>query len=189
MAVTSNSLANQALQFVGDNIPPVTGQNPSFGGNLAAAAALNALYGPCVQTVGRQFFWDMARNTITLSASGNTPPYFAYEYIYPTNGIEILQLIPPTLADVNNPLPIDWNVCNALVSSVQTKVIQTNLASAAAVINNNPGEALWDPLFREAVVRLLASELAMALLSKPETSQTMLESGSAFESIGERRPD
>jgi len=37
------------------------------------------------------------------------------------------------------------------------------------------------------VVRALASELAMALFGKPDVAQMYLESGAAFESIGEGR--
>ena len=58
-----------------------------------------------------------------------------------------------------------------------------------AIFNNNPGPDVWDPLFREAVARLLASVLAMAIAGRPDTAQAFLDSGAAFESIGERRGD
>ncbi len=103
--------------------------------------------------------------------------------------MEVWQLVPATLTDPNNPVPITWNVGNALVSSVQTKVIWTNLASAHAYYNNNPTENVWDPLFREAVVRLLGSELSIALNGRPDTAEGLLNSGAAFENIGEARPD
>jgi hypothetical protein len=54
-------------------------------------------------------------------------------------------------------------VANTLVGGVQTKVIQSNVVNARAIYNNSPGEGLWDPLFREAVVAQLASAFAMAL--------------------------
>lgn len=189
MAVDSNAVANQAIQLIGDNQPPVSGQNPTFDVSTAGVA-LQKLYGPCVQTVGRQFGWDFARKTVALTLSGNTAPAgYAFEYLYPTNGVEVWQLEPATFTDPNNPQPVNWNVGNAVVSSAQAKVIWTDLASARATFNNNPIEALWDPLFREAVVRLLASELAMAIAGRPDTAQSYLESGAAFESIGEGRPD
>ena len=188
MPVTSNDVANQAIQFIGDNAGPfVTGQYPTFD-NSTSGMALQKLYGAVVQTVGRQHGWDMARNTIALTLSGNTAPFpWTYEYLYPTNGIEVWQLMPTAVSDLNNPLPTDWVVANAVVTGQQQRVIETSLINALAVYNNNPNENTWDSLFREAVVRLLASELASALFGKPDVAQNYLESGGAFENIGEAR--
>lgn len=187
MAVTSNDVANQALQLVGDDTPPVTGQAPTFD-NSTAGKALQRLYAPCVQTVAKQFGWDFARNTVTLVLSGNAAPLgWTYEYLYPSMAVEVLQLLPATIADPNDPLPINWSIGNSLVSSAQTKVIWANTQNALATINNAPTEATWDALFREAVARLLASELADAVAGKPDTSERYLQSGAAFESIGEER--
>jgi hypothetical protein len=187
LSVTSNDIANQAIQYMGGNQPPVTGQAPNFD-NSAAGVALSKIYSACVATVARQFEWDMARSTVSLTLSGNPAPFpWIYEYKYPLNGIEVWQLAPATLADPNNPLPTTWVVTNAVVSGQQQRVIQTNLQNAVAIYNNNPNENTWDASFREAVVRLLASELAMALAGKPDTSAQLLQSGSAFEAIAEGR--
>jgi hypothetical protein len=190
MAATSTDVANQAIQLMGDNTPPVAGVAPTFD-NTPAGLALQKLYVPAVQTIGRQWGWDLARAIVTLALTGNAAPMgWAYEYVYPANGIEVWQLMPtPPFADANNPLPLNWNVGNTLVASVQTKVIWTNLQNAQATYNNAPSEATWDPLFREAVVRLLASELAMALAGRPDTAESLLQSGAAFESLGEGRAD
>lgn len=189
MTVTSNDIANQAIQFMGGNQPAVTGFSPNFDSSTAGKA-LAKIYVPAVATVARQFAWDFTRSSATLSLSGNVAPFpWALEYIYPAQAVQIWQLLPPALGDANNPLPVNWAVGNSLVSSVQTKVIWTNLANALVVVNNNPLESTWDPGFREAVVRLLASELAMAIAGKPDVAQSMLQSGSAFESVAEGRPD
>ena len=188
MAFTSNDVANQAIAMMGDNTPPVTGQAPSFDSS-AAGQALARLYTPCYQTVAKEFGWDFTRNLFTLALSGNPPPVgWAYEYVYPAAAIEIMQIVPPTVDDPNNPLPQNWSIGNTLISSAQTKVIWSNLASAKALVNNAPSEATWDVGFREAMVRLLSSELANALFGKPDTSQSLLESGGAFETIAESRP-
>lgn len=187
MTVTSNDIVNQAIQFIGDDQPPVQGQSPTFDSSKAGTA-LQKLYAPCVATVARQFGWDFARNSVALTVSGNVAPFpWAQEYLYPGNGVEIWQLMPAALTDANNPLPINWSVGNAQVGGNQTKVIWSNLAAARAFYNNNPSENLWDSGFREAVVRLLASELAMALAGKPDTMQNLLESAGQFETIGEHR--
>lgn len=188
---TSNEIVNQAIQLVGDNQPMVTGNAPGFDKSPAGIAAAK-LYVPCVQSIARQFGWDFARNTVSLTLSGNPAPNgWLYEYLYPSNGVELWQLQAPITGatDPNNPLPVNWNVCNTLVAAVQTKVIQCNVQNALGIYNNAPAESTWDALFREAVVRLLASEFAMALEGKPDTAAAMLESGARFEQVGEMRWD
>jgi hypothetical protein len=188
MAVTSTDIVNQALQLIGNNQGLVTGVAPNFD-NSALGIAAAKLYAPCVQTVARQFGWDFARKTVVLALSGNPSPSpaWAFEYLYPTNGVQVWQLMPAVLADPNNPLPVNWDVANDQVAGVQTKVILSNLAGALAVYNNNPTEATWDPLFREAVVRLLASEFAVAGVGRPDTAAGLLQAGAAFETLGESR--
>lgn len=189
MPVTSQDVANEALQLIGDNTPSVSGQNPTWDGSTAGIA-LSKLYSAAVATVARQWGWDLARAIIALTLTGNAAPSgWSFEYIYPANGVEVWQLMPQTLADPNNPLPVNWSVGNTLVTGTQTKVIWSSLQAAYATYNNNPNESTWDPLFREAVVRLLASELSMALFGRPESAEGYLQSGAAFETIGEGRPD
>ena len=186
MAFTSNDVANQAIAYIGDNVAPVTGQAPTFD-NSAAGLVLQRLYAPCVQTVAKQHGWDFARNSVALTLSGNSAPLgYAFEYVYPSFAIEVWQLL-PAAPDANNPLPQNWNIGNTLVSGNQTKVIWSNLASAVAIVNDSPSEATWDVGFREAVARLLASEVAEALFGKPDSSAAMLQSGGAFETIAEGR--
>jgi hypothetical protein len=192
MALVSTDIVNQAIFLIGDDQPPVTGVAPTFDSSVAGKAAAQ-LYYLCVRAVGRQFGWDFARNQFPLVATANAPPLgYAYEYSYPVfAGLvapEIYQLVPPfPVADPNNPAPIDWTIGNTIVSGTQTKVIWSNLQNAAVICNSNPSESLWDPLFQQAVVRLLASAMAMAIAGKPDVAQGMLESGSAFENLAEAR--
>lgn len=188
MTVSSNDIANQAIILVGSNQPAVQGQAPTFD-NSTAGQALQVWYAPTVATVARQFGWDFARHTVALTATGNTPPFpWSYEYTYPGT-IELWQLTPASLADPDNPVPITWNVGNAVVSGSSQRVVWTNLASALGVYNNNPPESAWDSLFRETVVRLLGSVLGAAIEGKPETAQALLQSSGAFEGLGEGRSD
>lgn len=189
MTITSNNVANQAIMLIGDNQPLVTGYAPNFD-NSAAGIALSKIYIPAVRTVMRQFAWDFARNTQALTLSGNPAPWpWAYEYVYPAYAVQVLQVMPPTLADPFDPLPEQWSVGNDEVDGTQTKVIWSNTANAQVVCNNVPTESLWDPLFHEAVVRLIASELALAIAAKPDTAQVLIQSGGAFENLGESRKD
>lgn len=175
---TSNTIVNQALSLMGDNAPTVSGEYPTFDNSPAGVAAQN-LYGPCVAAVARSFEFDFARKSATLAASGNAAPFpmgFSQEYIYPVLSVEVWQIVDPHNTDLNNPLPTNWSVGNATVSGQQTKVIWTDVEDAVAVYNNNPLPSVWDSTFREAVVRRLASEFAMALRGAPETEQNMLQS-------------
>lgn len=187
MPVTSSDIVNQALQYIGDNTPDVTGVAPTFDSSPAGQAAAR-FYTPVIQSVGRQFEWDFARNTQALVSSGNNPPYpWLFEYLYPANCIEFWQIIPASVADDNNPLPTTWAVANNIVGGVQRKVVQTNLVNPLAVFNNYPDESTWDPLFRETAVRLLASVMGMALAGRPDTAQAMLDSGAAFGNVAVTR--
>lgn len=186
---TATDIVNEALMLAGGITPLVTGTAPTFD-NSANGKAAALLYGPTVAAVGRQFGWDFARHTVALVLTGNVAPYpWALEYGYPADGIEILQLTPMTEADPNDPLPVNFIVANNVVGAFQKRVIQTNLANAQAVYNNNPLPDAWDALFHQAVVRLLASGLSMAIGGKPDLAQSMLEGGSAFESVAEGRRD
>jgi hypothetical protein len=184
---TSAEIVNQALQIIGDNSPNVTGNAPNFDSSPAGKAAA-ALYAPCVATVMRSFEFDFTRHTVALVATGNAAPYpWALEYTYPADAIQVWQLSPQTETDPNDPLPVDYVVANAIVAGTQSRVIHTNLASAQAIYDNYPNENLWESTFREAVVRLLASELALALAGKPDLSQSMLESAGSFETVATQR--
>lgn len=187
--LTSQIVANNAIQLIGNESPLVSAGAPNFD-TSPAGVALQQLYGPTVATVMRQFGWDMARSTVALTLTNNAAPFpWQYEYVYPANCIELWQVMPPTVSDPNNPLPVNWSVGNDVVNGVQSKVIFSNLQNAQAVYNNGPAESTWDALFTEAVVRLLASKLAMTLAGRSDTAQTLLQSGSQMEQIGETRGD
>ncbi len=189
--VTSADIANRAGQLIGDNQPPIIGSGnyptPIFDTSPLGIAA-TVLYNGVVNTVGREFGWDFSRNTVVLALSGNAAPSpWSLEYLYPGNGIQIRQLMPATMPDPNNPTPVRWEVANDIVASVPKKVILTNLAAALAVFSNEVDENLWDPGFTEAVVRLLSSELAMAIAGRPDTERNALENFQGFGSMAESR--
>lgn len=188
---TQADIVNRATQFIGgyNDQGPVTGTAPNFDGSPIGTAA-GILYAGVVQTVGRQFGYDFSRNTAALALSGNTAPFpWTIEYLYPTNGIQVRTLLPASLVDPFDPLPINYIVANALVASTPTKVIHTDQANASATFTNQPPETLWDSLFTEEVVRLLAQELALAIPGRPDTSRDLLTEAQAFGTLGEARED
>lgn len=187
MAVLPVDVVNQALQLVGDNVAPVTGTLPNFDDSAAGVAA-KYLYTPTVQAVGRRFGWDFSRNVATLALStGAAPSPWTFEYLYPASGIEIRQIMPEAGFDPNNPLPINWEIGNTLIGANPKKVIWCDIENAKARISNSPSEDLWDPLFRDAVVRLLGSAFAMALDGRPETARDLIETYAAVERLAETR--
>jgi hypothetical protein len=186
---TPTTIVNQALKIFGNDGPVVTGNYPNFDSSPAGQAAAQ-LYAPAVATIGRQFGWDFSRQNVALSTTGNTPPVgWGYEYVYPTSALELRQVQPSSVVDANNPLPQNWSVGNVTVSGTPAKVIWSNLVSASAVVTNNPLPTTWDPLFQEAVVRLLASQFAQALAGKLESSNSLLEQSGGFTQVGMTRPD
>jgi hypothetical protein len=190
MALTSNQVANIAIDLMGDNTPAVTGFAPTFDSS-PAGVALATIYGPTVQAVEREFGWDFARRIFTPTLTANSPvsflPGLTLEYLYPPFAVEIWQLLDPSNTDPNDPLPTVWTVGNNLVSGVQSKVIWTNVVGAQLVLNNNPTESVWDALFTESVTRMLASKLAMSLSGRPDTEQSFLQSSVAAAKANETR--
>ena len=181
-------VVNEALALVGFDGAPVTGNAPSFDSSTSGKIA-SRIYVPAVQAVARQFEWDFSRQIASLSLSGNAAPFpWSYEYLYPALAVQLWQVTPPSLTDANDPKPVNFVVGNAQVASVSTKVIWSNLASAVAVFANQPGPNVWDPAFREAVVRLLASEMAVAIAGKPDTARDLFEQSGSFAGIGAGRP-
>lgn len=188
-SLTSMAVANQAIQLIGNDQPLVSAGAPNFDSS-PLGVSLQQVYAPTVATVMREFGWDLARNTQPLVLTGNPAPFpWAYEYTYPENCLQALQVMPPSTVDPNNPLPVNWSIGNDVVGGNQIKVIFANLAGAQLVYNNGPIESTWDPLFTEAVVRLLASKLAMGVAGRADTSTQLLQSSGQMTQIGFERGD
>ena len=175
MTVTSTDIVNEALVDIGWNEVSVTGVAPTFD-NTTAGLILQRIYQPCVAAVLRGYPFECAKQIgLALTLSGNAAPLpFSYEYIFPANCVQFLQLMPGTISDVNDPLPQLWDVGNSQVSSVMTKVIWTNVQNARGAYTISPTEAIWDAGLRQAVVKRLGRDLALAL-SKPDLAAVMSE--------------
>ncbi len=180
MPDTPTVIVNRALNLQGNKVPEVTGSYPDFDTSAAGVAA-KWLYPEAVRTVGRLFEWDFARFTAALTLSGNVAPDpWTYEYLYPTDALQVWQIKPAAAVDPNYPIPTTWVRANRVVSGNQVSVIHTNVENAVAVYNNNPLPSTWDAGFTDAVVRWLASAFAMALSGRPETQQNILNTATAM---------
>lgn len=194
MAITSQDVANEALALSSYDGPAVTGFAPTFDTSTAGLAAAR-LYTPAVAAVARMHGWDFARTFAALALSGNDAPFpWVYEYLYPPNCAEFLEILSPLaaspfLADPNNPVPYDKARGISIVSGVQTSVIWANISPATGVFTGLPLENTWDPLFRADLVRYLAAEFALDLLGKPDLAQTLFDQVGVMQQVGAQRRD
>lgn len=193
MGQTAADAVNDALLLISgyNDAPPVTGDPPTFDGSVVGIAA-GQLYPEIVNMVGKEFGWDFSRNSVALTLTINPPPTgWALEYFYPLDGLEIRQVTmsPAAFAQTDpfNPLPQRWTVGNAKVAGVPTKVIWCNTVNAEAIYTNQPPEGLWDALFYDAVVRQLASGLAMALEGRPNTGEIEMGRARTSVEVGSKR--
>lgn len=136
---TAATVVNEALQLVGgwNNSGPVTGSPPNFDGSTQGKAA-GAVYDECVQLAGRQFGWDFSRNIAALTVTGNTPPLgWLYEYIYPTSGIQVRQVLPADAAVVAlDPRPHRWGIGTSVGGSISAS------GSIAFAVNPSNGQTI-----------------------------------------------
>ena len=183
--LTSASVVNRAAAQIGAQatvqglIPNLTG-----GGNVSTYA--NILYQGVVLMILREQDWEFSRTSAALAPSGNAPlPPWQYEYLYPSDCVKVRQ-VTPQIWSANDPVPVEWTVAEHAILTAPTKVILCNVPGETLVYTtSNMTEAQWDSIFAEAVVRLLASELAMAIAGRPDLSKQKLgESGQLMSTGG-----
>lgn len=180
---TPADIVNRALQQIAAQAT-ITGAPPTFDGTPTGIAA-GLLYEPMVQMLLRSQDWEFARRaSVPLALDGNTAAApWAFEYAYPADCMR-LRSVAPASFNANDPAPVRWEVGTNTIAGVQSTVILTNQAAAVATYtSSNVTENDWDPMFAEAVVRALASELAMAVGGRPDISREKLgESGQIAQS-------
>ena len=188
---TAAAIVNQALAL-GDNQAFCSGTPGSFTDgttqNVTGAAA-NILYPIARDTLLRQLNPEFARVTVAGATQAVVTPVvpWSYEYEYPTDAVRIRQVRPPktgtgSLADPNDPQPIRAAVAYDPVPSA--KVVLANQQNALLVYTSNiVGEALWDASFVQAMTRMLANPLTMALAGRPDFARELLVESEQFASI------
>lgn len=174
---TQIDIANQALEFIGNQASITT-----FNDGSAAANAATVLYTPTVQIVLRELDPAFARRTAVLVAAigivAPIPPW-TQEYVYPADCVRLRSLRPAVGEyDPEDPQPLTWQVAFDAIGSPAAagKVIVTDLVHALAVYTSStPTENQWDSTFTDAVVRRLANPFAMALAGRPDFARELLE--------------
>lgn len=174
MGTTIPAVVNYALELIASQVSIV-----ALSDQTPQAEAANVIYQPIVQLLLRELDPDFARRTATLALSAAVTPIppWAFEYLFPTDGVRLRQVRPPVgTYDINNPQPVRANVAFDVIGITPTKVILTNQVNALAVYtSSSASEAVWDTVFAEAVARRLANPLAMALSGRPDFAREILE--------------
>jgi hypothetical protein len=110
------------------------------------------------------------------------PPYpWVVGYEYPAAALRVRQLVGSHAPF--DPRPIEWNVVD--VGGV--RVIYSSGAAERIVCTVGADEALWDAMFRQSFVRMLASALAFALENRIEASKVKLDEALGFAGIAKLR--
>lgn len=168
------NICNKALAEIGRDLQI----GDFYDGSPAASVALN-LYSQARDDLLRLKDWPFAGRTalLTLLKQAQIPPLnpwdetqpvppWQYEYAYPSDCIYLRYLRPQPNAfggwDDFEPVPILFRIANDLVSSVQTKVILTNMPVAMAIYTAQVTDPdLWEPGFVQSLVETLAQKFAV----------------------------
>lgn len=111
------------------------------------------------------------------------PPHpWLFAYICPSDAIRIRQIL-NTSSDLLDPQPFEWNV----IWRANAREILTKQEATGILLTFAPLEDIWDPIFTEAFVRLLASSLAFALENRIEASREKLSEALSFAGIANMR--
>lgn len=174
---TSADIVNRALAEIGQQ-QTVTGTLPTFDGSSTGIAA-GQLYQAAVNMLLRNEDYEFSKAYVVLTQTAATPvPPWAYQFFYPSDCLRVRQVCPRTW-DALDPQAVTWDVQTVVILSVPTRVILSNEGNAGLFYTtSNVTENEWDPMFAEAAVRYIASEMVIAIGGRPDLSEKKLaESG------------
>lgn len=179
---TQLALVNEALAQIGTRSQLTTLVSPTPDPQPERVYA-NALYAPIRDFLLAEGDYDFSLvGAVLAPASVAVLAPWTLAYGYPADALRIRQLI-PTVFDINDPRPVTWNI-----SSVSgSRQIYTNTAMSSVVYTKAVNEALWDSLFSEPFVRMLASGLSYALKNSAEGSKLKLDEALSFLGIASMR--
>ena len=154
----------------------------SLSDGSAEAQYVNLLYDPIRDFLLTEGDWEFSVTGYPLVAT--TAPLFpwSFSYVYPVSALRIRQLIPSGAA-ANDPRPVEWSIAEA----GGIRVIRTTQSVDRAIIVAQAAEALWNPIFQQSFVRMLASALAFALENRIEASKLKLDEALGFAGIARTR--
>ncbi len=141
-------------------------------GSEAANAAL-VIYGQTRDFLLTVEDYDFARSSVLATpVAGTVPAPWLFMYAYPDNAVRVREIMTPTyLANLNDPLPIDFSRGTVVANGVTTQVVLTNDAADTLVFTEQVTDpSLYQEGFTEAFIDALASRLA-PILTDMKTAQ------------------
>jgi len=176
---TQLEVAKEALAQIGTR-----SKITSLTDGSAEATYVSLLYNPIRDFLLTEGDYDFSLNTITpVELSDDVPPW-AYAYAYPADVLRVRQVIPARYDDDKlDPHPVEWNI----LGDLDTRQIMTSEKIVLIMCTKPAIESLWDPIFRQSFVRMLASALAFALENRIEASKIKLDEALGFAGIGKMR--
>lgn len=142
------------------------------------ATYINLLYDPIRDFLLTEGDYDFSLLSILPTpVAGGTLPW-AYVYEYPVGSLRIRQLVPTSYSALD-PRPIEWNV--------DGRFVYTTSAVKVILYTGPAGEDIWNAIFRQSFVRMLASALAFALENRIEASKVKLDEALGFAGVGKLR--
>lgn len=175
---TQLDVAREALAQIGTRSKIV-----SLTDGSAEAQYVNLLYGPIRDFLLREGDYDFSMVDAALVAGGvsGIPPW-SFSYVYPVDAIRLRQLVPSDF-DAFDPRPIEWSV----LSTGGARHIMTRVLASKAIYTKAVAEDLWDAMFEQSFVRMLAAALAFALENRIEASKQKMEEAMSFAGIANLR--
>jgi hypothetical protein len=175
---TALDVAKEALAQIGTRSTIV-----SLTDGSAEATYINLLYNPIRDFLLTEGDWDFSF-VVTGITVVSPPPVlpWRFAYVYPVDALRIRQLLPKDY-DALDPRPVEWTTTSTFGQrqiNTREEVVQIHYTRAAA-------EDVWDGIFREAFVRMLASALAFALENRIEASKVKLDEALGFAGIAKVR--
>lgn len=127
------------------------------------------IYGQTRDQLLRQSMWGFAEFDAPAVIAAGTPPFnWAFQYDYPSDCIQVRNLINPN-GDPNNPTPSLWKVATLTVAGSETKVVLSQVPNATIIYTRqitNP--LIWDTGFTQALIVDLALAVDLALVQSPD---------------------
>jgi hypothetical protein len=145
---------------------------------------LGLLYEPLRDFLLAEGDYDFSMVAAVPTASSGFVFPWSHAYAYPADALRIRQLV-PTSFDPYDPRPVEWTI----TGTGGTKKIFTGQDSALVFYTKAVVEALWEPLFTEAFIRLLSSALLYALRNNVAPSKERLSEAMSFAGIASLRDE
>lgn len=174
---TSLDLCKEALAWTGTRSTITSLSDGSTEANYCTL-----LYNPLRDFLLREGDYDFSLKRVVPTAAAVSAIPWTAAYVYPTDALRIRACLPTNYVALD-PRPIEWNIYN--VSNV--RYIVSKQAIGVLLYTFAPVEDMFDPIFRESLVRLLSSALSFALTNRIEASDKSLKEALTFAGIADLR--